>query len=56
MTVTFAAANGHPIEIDPESVESVKPVAEGIHVRQLNGITQIVQAPYLQVLEQLALR
>ena len=56
MTVTFTAANGRWVEIDPEIVESVRPAAEGVHVRLLNGITQIVRAPYIQVLEQLALR
>jgi uncharacterized protein YlzI (FlbEa/FlbD family) len=55
-TVTFTAPNGSWVRVDPEVVESVRPAVEGVHVRLLNGVTQIVRAPYLQVLEQLALR
>jgi len=56
MAVTFSLTGGGSVAIDPEVVESFSVTAEGVRVRLITGSTQIVRAPYLQVLEQLALR
>lgn len=52
--VVFTSSNGSWVRIDPAAVESVRPAAEGIHVRLVNGMSKVVRAPYFEVLEQLA--
>ena len=56
MSVAFVLLDGRRAAIDPEVVESVQPDVGGVRIRFLTGDYQIVRAPYLQVLEQLALR
>lgn len=54
MPIVFTAPSGKMVSVDPDLVESVRPSPEGIHVRMLNGVTQIVRESYLSVLERLA--
>lgn len=49
--ISFQGANGAPIAIDPNLIESVRPAPGGVLVRLIDGVSQLVQEPYSRVLE-----
>lgn len=52
--IVFTAAGGARVQVDPERIESVRPGPQGVLVRFMDGVSQLVQEPYARVLELLA--
>jgi uncharacterized protein YlzI (FlbEa/FlbD family) len=52
--VVFAGADGDPVRVRPDWIESTSLTADGVVLRFVNGVTALVKEPYLRVLERLA--
>ncbi|SFS01052.1 flagellar FlbD family protein [Sphingomonas jatrophae] len=52
--IEFRSADGAVVQLDPLLVESVRPDADGVVLRMINGVRQAVKEPYGEVLERLA--